>query len=143
MADIQDFVQMAMQNLGTSESTTQSATGMILKLVQQKASGGDFQQLLGGLTGAEGLMNAVPDASSGGGSGGLMGMIMSKVGSLFGGQAAGALGLLSQLQQSGLSADQAGPLASQFVNFAKENVGGDVVNNLVGSVPELKQLVGE
>lgn len=145
MADIQEFIQMATQNLGTSESTTQSATGTILNLIQQNAAGGDFQQLLGGLTGAEGLMSAASAATGGadaGGSGGLLGGLLGKISSLFGGQAGGALGLLTQLQQSGLSADQVGPLASMFVGFAKEKVGGDVVDNLLGKVPELKNLVG-
>jgi hypothetical protein len=61
---------------------------------------------------------------------------------MLGGQAGGALGLVSLLSQSGLGASQATSFASMFVDYLKGKGGTDVVGKVLGQVPELKGLVG-
>ena len=66
MPGIQDFIQMASQNLGQSEDTTKSATAALLGGIQQKADAGDFQQLLGAIPGASELMQRAGSAAAAG-----------------------------------------------------------------------------
>ena len=89
MADIQDFIQMAMSNLGTSEETVSAATGGLLGILKDNVAGGDFDQLLGALPGAEGLLGG--GSSSGGG--GLLGGLVS--------QAASSLAGVPVVQEAG------------------------------------------
>ena len=141
MADIMDFVKMAAGTLGQSEGATQSATGALLGAIQQKAEPGDFQQLLGALPGASGLLGK---AGGGGGtaSGGLLGGVLSQASSALGGNLGQSLGILSAVQGSGFSMDKIGPLVKLFLNFAKSNAGEGLVQKLMGQVPELAKLAG-
>jgi hypothetical protein len=140
---MQEFIQMAVKQLGIPEGQASAATGGILQMIQKVAAPADAQQLLGGLPGASALLSQAPQVmgSSSGGSGGLMGGLMGKVAGAVGGQAGGALGALAALQQSGLDMSKAGGLVSLFFNFAKGKLGADLIGRILGNAPELAKLV--
>lgn len=159
---MQDFINMAVKQLGVSEGQAKSATGGLLNLVQQNASGADFSKLLGNLPGAQDLMKqATGGGGGGGGGGGLGGALGGLLGGSKGGggglgnlasMAAGALGkdsgsgqvanILGMLSSSGISADKAGGFVKMFADYLSGNGGGDVVKQLLGNVPQLQQLLG-
>jgi hypothetical protein len=143
MANIQDFVQMAVQNLGITEQTAQGAAGGILQTIKGKVSGGDFQQLLGGLEGAEGLLGQAPQAEGQKGGGGILGKVIGAAASAFGGKGGSALNLAGLLAGAGLSADKLGPFVSLFMNFAKQHLDSGLVSRLLGQLPDLQNLAGE
>ncbi|MEN8179241.1 MAG: DUF2780 domain-containing protein [Pseudomonadota bacterium] len=134
---INEFIQMAVSNLDLSEDTARSATGGILQLIQEQVGGEDASQLMQQLPGSQELVDSVSGGSSGSGLGGLV----SKVGSMFGGDLGSAAGLLGMLGNSGLSADKLGPFASLFVGFLKNKADGGLVQQILDKLPELKEIL--
>lgn len=145
MAGITDFISMAAQNLGQSETSTKSATGALLGVLQQKADPGDFQKLLGAIPGASDLLSA---GEGSGGIGGMLGGLGGGGGALggltsaLGGGGGGAMGLIGALAGSGFSTDKLGGLVSLFMNFAKGQAGDGLVQKLLGQAPELAKMMG-
>ena len=133
---MQEFIDMAMKSLGTDEKTTRGATGGLLNLIQKNANGGDFQELLGKLPGADSLMKDGP--SPGGGLGGALGGL---VGNLTGGNdAMKAIGALGFLTESGIDAGKIAPLVTMFLNFVKAKAGQDLLSKLLGKLHELANI---
>ncbi|HEX2836797.1 MAG TPA: DUF2780 domain-containing protein [Phycisphaerales bacterium] len=165
---MQDFISMAVKQLGVSEGQAKSATGGLLNLVQKNSSGADFSKLLGNLPGAQDLMKQATGGATGGGAGGggggSSGGLGGALGGLLGGgksggglgslasMASGALGkdsgagqvasILGMLSNSGISADKAGGFVKMFTDYLSGKGGGDVVKQLLGNVPQLQQLLG-
>ncbi len=135
-----EFIQMAMKSLGSDEKTTRAATGGLLNLLHKKAGGADFKQLLGALPGAEGLMKQGPSAA-GSGIGGMLGDL---VGEVTGGDtgASEAVGELSFITRSGLDIGKVGTLVTLFLQFARSKAGADLVQRILGHVPELQKIGG-
>ena len=143
MADIQDFIKMAAQNLGESEGSTGAATGALLGVLKEKVAAGDFQQLLGAIPGAANIVDTGSEKESGGGGLlGALGGLTSSLGGGLGGGLGGALGILTEIQKTGFSASSIGPLVSMFLNFTKSNAGEGLVQKLLGQIPELAKLGG-
>ena len=142
---MQEFIQMAVKQLGISEGQASAATGGVLQLIQKHAAPADAQQLINGLPGAADLLQQAPQVvgsgTGGGGGGGMLGGLMGKAATMVGGQGGAALGALAMFQQSGLDMSKAGGLASLFFNFAKTKVGPDVIGRVLGKLPELAKLV--
>lgn len=139
MAGIQDFIQMAAQELGAPEGAVKSATSTVLGAVEKEADGGDFQQLLGAIPGAADLLKGSSGTESGSG---LLGGLMGQVGPALGGNLGGAVGLLGMLQGTGLKSEQFGPFVSLLLNFLKSKAGKDLVGRLLSQAPQLAKLAG-
>ena len=133
---MQEFIQMAVEQLGMKESGAKKATGGLLNLLKDNAPKGDFQELLGKLPGAQDVMK---EAS--GGSGGLGGMLGS-LGGMLGGKAGSALSVAALLEQSGLSTDKLGNFTSMFVGFLEGKAGKGLLDKVLANVPEIKKLIG-
>jgi hypothetical protein len=142
---MQEFIQMAVKQLGINENQATAATGGILQMIQKHAAPADAKQLIGGLPGADALLQKAPQvlgSSSGAGGGGMLGGVLGKASSMLGGQAGGALGAMAMLQQSGLDMKKAGSLVSLFFNFAKGKLGADLIGRVLGKLPELAKIAG-
>lgn len=163
---MQDFINMASQQLGISTQQSTSATAGILGMLQKNMGGGDFGKLLGNLPGAGDLLAKAGGGSSGGsGGGGLGGMlggmlggggggggggnalggIMQAAGGLLGGKGGGGdtLGMLGGvLGSSGLSMDKLAPLMGMFMQYVQGKAGQGGVNSILGALPDLKKFVG-
>ena len=139
MEGIQDFIQMAVHDLGVPEGTVKTATTALLGAVEKEADAGDFSQLLGAIPGAAGLLNSSGGTGSGGG---LPGGLVEQAGSALGGNLGGAVGLLGALQGSGLNTDQFGPFVSLFLKFVNSKAGRELAGRLLAQVPQLAKLAG-
>jgi Protein of unknown function VcgC/VcgE (DUF2780) len=138
---MQEFITLAMSQLGTSEAATKAATGGVLGFLSQNAPAGDVSELMAKLPGAEQLMKAAPEtAAAAGAGGGMLGSLISKASSALGGGGAAA-GLLGTLQSAGLDAGKAGTFVSMFVSFAREKAGADLVNRITSNVPALAAMI--
>jgi len=132
---MQDFIKMATDQLGLSESNARSATGGLLGLLQQHGDKQDSQELIDKLPGASDLLKQ-------GGGGGLLGGLAGGLGSAIGGNVGGALGIAGALKGLGLDTDKLGPFISLFFSFAKQKAGADLIGRLLGKIPELAKLAG-
>lgn len=156
---MQDFIKMAVSQLGISEGQAKSATGGVLSELQGQMGGGDFSKLTSVLPGAQELMKgAAPAASSGGGGGGGLG---GALGGMLGGNKGGGLGnlasmatgvlggkggggagaLLGVLGNAGLSGDKAGVFLKLFMDYVSGKGGGDLLKGVTGGL-DLKSLLG-
>ena len=135
MSDIMSFVKMAAQQLSVPEDSAQKATGGVLGVLKDQVSGGDFNELLSKVPGAEGLLGA---AGGGGGGGGLMGGLLgSAVSSVAGEKAAGAAGLISAITSAGIGGDKAGGFLSLLADYLKKQAGEQLMAKLMSQVPGL------
>ncbi len=139
---IEQFIGMAVQQLGIEQNDAEQATSGLLSMLQGQTEGGDFSSLLSQIGGAEDLMNKFDVGNNLGGEssgGGLMGGIMGAVGGLMGGDSAlgklaGVAGLVSQLN---IDTDQLGSLAGLFFKFVQGNAGESLAQNLMGGLGDL------
>ncbi|MGD9791584.1 MAG: DUF2780 domain-containing protein [Phycisphaerales bacterium] len=157
---MQEFIQMAVKQLGINEQQAKSATSGVLGLLQKNAPADAFSGVMNSVPGASDLLKGLggnPGASSGGGGlGGMLGAassmlggakqggssILGAAGSLLGGKGGDALGALGFLSNSGLSLDKAGSFVNLLAGFLKQKAGAGAVDKLLGSVPELKKFIG-
>lgn len=161
---MQDFINMAVSQLGINEGQAKSATGGVLNMLQGQMGGGDFQKLVGMLRGSQDLMKGVAGGggSSGGGGGGgiagaLGGMLGGKSGGggglgnlagmasgLLGGNKGGGVGLnqmLGLLGNSGLSGDKASGFLKMFIDYVGGKGGGDLLKGVMGNT-DIAKLLG-
>lgn len=149
---MQDFINMAVKQLGINEGQAKSATGGVLGMLQGQMGGGDFQKLMGLLPGAQDLMKGATAGGGGGGGGGIAGALGGMLGGKSGGgglgglanMASGLLGgdkggggagqLLSLLGNSGLSGDTAGGFLKLFIDYVGGKGGGDLLKGVTGNM---------
>ena len=132
-----EFIQLAVNNLGLSESTARTATGGLLQSIQNQVGGEDARQLMLQLPGSEALIKNLASQSESRECGGLV----SKIGILFGGKVSAATGLVGILDETGLGVDEIGPFTSLFVYYLKGKVSYKLVDRILGRLPELQRML--
>lgn len=146
---MQEFIQMAVQQLGVSEGAAKGATGGLLGMIQKQAPAGDFDRLLSAVPGAKDLLGgatSTPAAPSGAtspaaGLGGALGGMLGKLGGNLPGSLGQAASIVGMLQQHGIGADKAGGFVKLFSQFLQSKAGKDLAGNLLTKVPDLKSLL--
>jgi len=141
---MEQIIKTLSQSLNLPEPAVRAGVGIILNFVKQKSATGDgaqFNALLGLLPGATELMSSAP-APGAESSGGALGGLLAKAGSLLGGNLGDAAAALGALQGAGIPMDKAGELASGFFNEAKGVAGDDAVNAVLKNLPALASLLG-
>lgn len=132
-----EFIQLVTKQLGVSDATGKSATGGILKMIQDQIGGDLFAKVQEQLPGVQGLIGEAEKSGAAESGGGLMGSLTSMAGSLLGGKAKGYADIISALTKSGLSADKIPQYLSLLVGFLKEKLGSDLFAKVVAKLPEL------
>jgi hypothetical protein len=132
-----EFIQLAINNLGLSESTARTAAGGLLKSIQNQVGGEDARQLMLQLPGSEALVKNLATQSESKESGGLV----SKIGFFFGGNVDAATGLVGILDETGLGVDKIGPFTSLFVYYLKGKVNYKLVDRILRRMPELQRML--
>lgn len=132
-----EFIQMVTKQLGVSDATGKSATGGILKMIQDQIGGDLFAKVQEQLPGVQGLIGEAEKSGAAESGGGLMGSLTSMAGSLLGGKAKGYADILSALTKSGLSPEKIPQYLSLLVGFLKEKLGSDLFAKVVAKLPEL------
>lgn len=127
---IEDLINRVAAAAGIDAGLASKAVGMILGFLQKEGPSEPVQQMLAALPGSTQLI----DQASGGGGGGLMGM----VGGLMGG---GIMGLGANLMGAGLDMGQISTVGKELVAFGREHAGEDVMGQIVGGTPGLSQFV--
>lgn len=137
MNDIKDFIIQSAGALGVSPANAGKATNGLLGLIQDKATNEDAASLIATLPGAESVLHSA-EAKSGGG---MLGGLMGAAGGLMGGKAGGAMSLMGIFEGANMDAGQAGSFAGMFMSFINKNADEDLINRILGEIPELKKLI--
>ena len=123
-----ELVQQLVAGTGVSNSQAEGGAGLLLRLLKDKLSSGDFSRVADAVPGVEGLIDAAPDA--GGGLGGLLGGVASALGG-------GELGKLATLAggfgKLDLDAGMIGKFVPILLSYLQTKGGGDLAA-LVGRV---------
>lgn len=122
-----DLIANISNNVGIDAATARKAVGIILNFIAKDGPQDLVNQALDEMPGARELM-----AEEGGGDGGLLGGIVGTM---------GAMGALTQLTSLGLDMGQVTGVTGEVIDYAKERAGEDVVDDIVGSIPGLNQVV--
>ena len=104
---------------GIDRNGAETAVGIILDFLAKEGPDDKMKLVFAKLPGAEALMQKAA-AEGGGGMGGVMGAGMRMMG-------------------AGLSMGQVQGITRQFIAYAREKVGEDVVGEIVGAIPGLSQ----
>ncbi len=138
---IEELVKRVVTSVGIPESMAQTAIGLILGLFKDHGPEDKVSGLLDALPGATDLISKAQESSAESEGGGMMGGLMGAAGGLMGGGTGGLLQMVSQMQSAGLDTEQAKSVGNEVMNFAKEKAGDDVVDDIIGSIPGLKELM--
>ena len=115
------------EKVGIDEDLAKKAVGIILNFLNKDGPRDLVDQVLRAMPGAAELIDA-----EGGADSGLMGGL---VGSM------GAMGALTQLTSAGLDMGQVSAVTREVIAYAKQHAGEDVVDEIVGSIPGLSQVI--
>lgn len=116
---------------GISDELAQTAVKIILNFLAKEAPEDKMSMLVDALPGAADLM----DGGSEGG-GGLIGGLLGSMGGM-----GGAMAAMNELSSAGLGMGEVQSVAGELVAAAKENVDEGVVDEIISSVPGLKQIL--
>lgn len=138
-----ELIAMLTSKLGLDASTAGAGVNKIMALLKENIGDDLFGQIASSVMGA-GEAAAAGEADSGGspGGGGLLGKLTSMASSALGSKAGGGLEIASALASSGIDAEKLGPFVSTVVDFLKEKLGDDVVEQVLAKLPMLKTLLG-
>ncbi|MBB4104915.1 hypothetical protein [Allorhizobium borbori] len=127
-----EMVAKIAEQVGISPELAEKALGMMLGFLQREGEDGPVAKMIEALPGA---IELVAKYNGEGQSKGLLGGLMSAIGG------GGVMGLGQQLMSEGLGMGEITALAKSTMATAREYAGDEVVDNVIASVPGLKQFV--
>ncbi|OLP61582.1 hypothetical protein BJF93_08165 [Xaviernesmea oryzae] len=130
-----DLVTRVSENVGIAPDKAEKAIGMMLGFLQREAADGPVARMIEATPGATELVARFNGEGTGEGSGGLLGKVMGA----FGGGGVMALG--QQLMSQGLGMGEITALAKEVIAFGKEHAGEETVDEVIDSIPGLRQFV--
>lgn len=136
-----ELIEKLTSQLGIDASTAKSATGKAMAMVKEQAGDDLFSKISGMVPGLGEAAEEGAAAQEDSGGGGLMGAIGGIAGGLLGGTAGDAAKMTQGLADSGLDPGQMGGFVSTVIEFLKEKLGDDMIEQLLAKVPALKGLM--
>lgn len=133
---IEDITGAIASRLGVDPAATEKTVGVILSVIEHEAGASEADALFSRIPGAAALAQRYDVATQTGG--GLMGMLSSSLGGVFGERTGILVSGLSQLETTGLDNGQLQQAATHLVAYAEQAAGPAVVDRLLSSVPGLK-----
>ncbi|MEN3930402.1 hypothetical protein WJT86_04905 [Microvirga sp. W0021] len=132
---MEELVTRIAQAANISPETAQNALGLILSFIEKQAPE-QAQALFSYIPGAEQLIaNASQEAS--GGLSGMLGGLLNNIG----GSTGNLMALGTQLLGEGLSMEQAKTVATEVIEFGKQQLGEERVAELTKAIPGLSSLL--
>ncbi|MES9832656.1 MAG: DUF2780 domain-containing protein [Candidatus Thiodiazotropha sp. DIVDIV] len=124
-----ELVQQLVAGAGVNQQQAEGGAGLLLGLVKDQLSSGDFSQVADAVPGIDSLINAAPSEDSGG-----LGGLLGGVASALGGESAGNMAALaSGFSKLDLDAGMIGKFVPIVLSFLQSQ-GGDGVSSLVAKV---------
>ena len=138
-----ELIAQLTSKLGIDSSVANNATGKALAMVKEYAGDDLFDKISSAIPGAGEAAEQGASATSGaaGGGGGMLGKLAGMASDALGGSAGEAIELGSSLSAAGLDTSQIAGFAAMVVEFLREKVGDEVMDQILEKVPMLKSLV--
>jgi len=124
-----ELIQQLVTIAGVNEQQAEGGAGLLMGMVRDQLSSGDFAQVAEAIPGVEGLIDAAPSAESGG-LGGLLGGVASALGGSKLGNLASLAGGFSKLDMDAGMISQFIPVILSFL----QDKGGDGLSSMVTKV---------
>ncbi|EMI53190.1 DUF2780 domain-containing protein [Rhodopirellula sallentina] len=137
-----ELVQLITGRLGVDSSIANAGLGKLMALLKDQVGGDLFSQIAGAVPGAEEAASQAADEPAPAAGGGLLGKLSGMASAALGGNAGGGLEMASALASTGIDADKLGPFVSTVLEFLKEKLGDDVVEQIMSKLPMLKSVLG-
>jgi hypothetical protein len=113
-----------------------------MALVKEHAGSELFDKISSAIPGASEAAKQGGEPAASGGDGGMLGKLAGMASEALGGSAGGGLELGAALNGAGLDSDQIGSFVSMIIEFLKDKVGDEVMDQVLGKFPLLKTLMG-
>jgi hypothetical protein len=133
-----ELIKQLTARIGIDSATANQAVAAVMSLLKKEGGAELFGKIAAAIPGANAAADSTPDPTTMGGGAGLFGSVMG----MLGGSTGKGLALAGALKALGIEEDKLPEFASTVVNFIKERVGPDVVQQVLEKFPMLKQLVG-
>ncbi|MCM2371729.1 DUF2780 domain-containing protein [Aporhodopirellula aestuarii] len=137
-----ELVQLITGRLGIDASVANDGLGKLMALVKEHVGSDLFDQIAGAVPGADDAASQAADSGTPPAGGGLLGKLSGMASAALGGSAGGGLEIASALASCGIDAEKLGPFLSTVIEFLKDKLGDDVVEQLLSKFPMLKTLLG-
>lgn len=124
-----ELVQQLVNSTGVSEDQAQGGAGLIMGLLKDQLSSGEFSQVADAVPGIEGLIDSAP-SEGGGGMGGLLGSV---AGALGGGDLGNLAKLAGGFSHLGLDTGMVGQFIPVIMSFLQDK-GGEGLAGIVAKV---------
>lgn len=132
-----ELIDQIINRLGLGRGQAEQGAGVLFALLERFGDNDIIRMLFDRLPGAADLAGAQRETVQSGG-GGLMGAI----GDMLGGQADAVTDALGAFDATDLSIDQAREMIPMVIGFAREHAGSEIVDQVMDSVPWLRELGG-
>ncbi|MEM6978177.1 MAG: DUF2780 domain-containing protein [Planctomycetota bacterium] len=138
-----ELIKQITSQLGIDNETAQSGVGKTMAMLKDQAGDDLFSQISNSVPGIEQLISKASESPAGDAAGGgMLGKLAGMASSALGGSAGGGLELGSALTSMGIDSSKLGPFVTLIVNFLKENVGDEIMDQILSKFPMLKTLLG-
>jgi hypothetical protein len=121
-----DLIALLVANVGVDRAAAEKAVGVIFEFLRKEGPADQVQALIERLPGAEALMQAQEGVDSSGGGMFAMGGIM---------------GAGTKMMAAGLSMGQVQSVTREVIAYAREQVGDEAIEKIVGAIPGLSQFI--
>jgi hypothetical protein len=136
-----EFVKKVVSTMDVEMDTAQSATGALLKAARENLTSDDYATLAENVENVDGLIAKSPqetepdegikEAAQG---------VVGRAAEALGAETGGSLGVGTLLGAAGLTPDQMPRFVDMFIEYMRENVGSDVVGNMLAKMSGLLDL---
>lgn len=127
---MEDLISQIAKSAGMSESLARQAVGILLKFLNNAGPQGAVHKLLAAMPGADTLIKEQGEAGASSLFGGFKDMM---------GGGMGAMAALGEMTNAGLDMRQAHVATTKLVQYAREQAGDELVNEVVRAIPGLSQ----
>ena len=117
-----ELIERIEEKAGISSDAARSSVAALLSYLDKNAPKRRMEELYAAVPGSEALVG-------------------KRRGGIFGAFGGGLMGVYSQLSAAGLSNEQMQHAGEELMVFAREKVGDDAVDDVIGLVPALRQLL--
>lgn len=121
-----ELIARLVANVGVDRAAAEKAVGVIFEFLRKEGPADQVQALIERLPGAEALMQAQEGVDSSGGGMFAMGGIM---------------GAGTKMMAAGLSMGQVQSVTREVIVYAREQVGDEAIEKIVGAIPGLSQFI--
>lgn len=128
-----DLIARIAAKVGISEDIAQQAVAIIMGFLAKEGPDSQVGKLLDAIPGAREMVASKNEGDSGNSGGGLLGGLL--------GGAGGMMGAFGELKGLGLEMDEIQSVATETLDYSKEQAGEETVNDIIQSVPGLSQLI--